>query len=292
MGNLCRWADGFAILKASQKLNTCVGLWHSGEFEMSPDQDGNEGHNGQKGKLILVGIGPGGVKHITPAAVAAFAESDVVIGFGAYLNQVKTLVGETRVQEFPMGKEQERALEALRLALEGMKVALVTGGDAGIYDMAAPLFELLTELEPEERALVDVEVIPGITAVSMAASRVGSPLAQDFAVISLSDRLVPWDQIEKRLDAVASADMVVALYEPSSRHRPGQLGKAQDVLLRHREGATPVAVAHEVTRADETVSVTTLAQMTEFAHDKRTLIIVGNSKSKSIGDWMITPRAY
>jgi precorrin-3B C17-methyltransferase len=245
-----------------------------------------------KGKLTLVGIGPGDTKHITPAAVDALTDSDAVIGYGQYLRQVSELVDQTRVQEFPMGKEQERALEALRLALEGMKVAVVTGGDAGIYDMAAPEFELLAELSTEERNLVDVEIIPGITAANMAASMLGSPLVQDYAVISLSDRFVPWDQIERRLEAVAGADMVIALYEPSSKHRTGQLGKAQEVLLRHRVSETPVAVAREITRADESLSITTLDQMTEFDHDRRTVIIVGNSKTKSADDWMITPRAY
>ncbi len=246
----------------------------------------------QKGTLTLVGIGPGGVEHITPAAVKLLAESDVVIGYGQYLRQVQSLVDQTSVQEFPMGKEQERALEALRLALEGMKVAVVTGGDAGIYDMAAPVFELLAEMEPDDRSLVDIAIVPGITAVSMAASMIGSPLAQDFAVISLSDRFVSWDQIARRLDAVAGADMVVALYEPSSRHRPGQLGKAQEVLLCHREDSTPVVVAREVTRADEKITLTTLGRMTDFEHDKRTVIIVGNSTTKSVENWMITPRAY
>ena len=232
------------------------------------------------------------MKHITPAAIDSLGEADVIIGYGQYLRQVKDLVDETRVQEFPMGKEQERALEALRLALEGMKVAVVTGGDAGIYDMAAPVFELIAEMGEADHSLVGIEVVPGITAANMAASMVGSPLAQDFAVISLSDRFVPWDQIERRLDAVAGADMVIALYEPSSRHRPGQLGKAQEVLLRHRGESTPVAVAREASRSDETINVTTLARMTEFPHDKRTVIIVGNSTTKTVGDWMITPRVY
>jgi len=256
---------------------------------LSPDQSAQDE---LKGKLTLVGLGPGDVKHITPAALDALTDADVIIGYGAYLQQIAELVDQTRVQEFPMGKEQERALESLRLALEGMKVAVVTGGDAGIYDMAAPVFELIAEMEPDDRSLVDVAVVPGITAANMAASIVGSPLAQDHAVISLSDRFVPWEQIEKRLDAVAGADMVVALYEPSSRHRPGQLGKAQEVLLRHRTSETPVAVAREATRADESVDVTILGQMTELAHDKRTVIIVGNSKTVSVTDWMITPRAY
>jgi len=246
----------------------------------------------QKDKLTLVGIGPGDAKHITPAAKDALAGADVIIGYGQYLRQVKDLVDEKRVQEFPMGKEQERALEAFRLALEGMSVAVVTGGDAGIYDMAAPVFELVAVMDEADRTLVALEIVPGITAANMAASLIGSPLAQDYAVISLSDRFVPWEQIERRLDAVASADMVLALYEPSSRHRPEQLGRAQEVLLRHREAGTPVAVAREASRADETINVTTLGQMTEFAHDKRTVIIVGNSTSKQVGDWMITPRAY
>ncbi|MDG0866338.1 precorrin-3B C(17)-methyltransferase [Candidatus Lucifugimonas marina] len=262
---------------------------------MSPDNDVQDGaieHDEQKGKLTLVGLGPGDVKQITPAALEALSESDVVIGYKLYLRQIKDLVDQTRVQEFPMGKEQERALEAFRLALEGMKVAVVTGGYAGVYDMAAPVFELVAEMEADERSLVDIEVIPGITAVNMAASTVGSPLAQDFAVISLSDRFVPWEQIEKRLDAVAGADMVVALYEPSSRHRPGQLGKAQEVLLKHRSSNTPVTVAREITQPSEKIGITSLEKMTELEHDKRTVIIVGNSKTKSVGDWMITPRAY
>ena len=201
---------------------------------MSPDNDVQDGaieHDEQKGKLTLVGLGPGDVKQITPAALEALSESDVVIGYKLYLRQIKDLVDQTRVQEFPMGKEQERALEAFRLALEGMKVAVVTGGDAGVYDMAAPVFELV-------------------------------------------------------------ADMVVALYEPSSRHRPGQLGKAQEVLLKHRSSNTPVTVAREITQPSEKIGITSLEKMTELEHDKRTVIIVGNSKTKSVGDWMITPRAY
>ena len=259
---------------------------------MSPDNDDLNGQEIPKGKLALVGLGPGYVKQITPAALEALGESDVIIGYKLYLRQIKDLVDQTRVQEFPMGKEQERALEAFRLALEGLKVAVVTGGDAGIFDMAAPVFELIAEMEPDERSLVEVEVIPGITALNMAASMVGSPLAQDFAVISLSDRFVPWDQIERRLDAVAGADMVIALYEPSSKHRPGQLGKAQEILLKHRDASTPVTVAREVTQPSEKIGITTVERMTELEHDKRTVIIVGNSKTRSVGEWMITPRAY
>lgn len=244
------------------------------------------------GKLTLVGIGPGDRRHITPAAIDALGDSDVVIGYGQYLEQIRHLVDEKRVVEFPMGKETERALEGLRLALEGLRVAVVTGGDAGIYDMAAPVFKLISEMDGADRDLVAIEVVPGITAASMAASLVGSPLSQDFAVISLSDRYVPWDQIERRLEAVSGADMVIALYEPSSRHRPGQLARAQKVLLRHRDGSTPAAVVREASRPDQTVNVTTLDQMTEFEHNMRTVIIVGNSTSAVTDDWLITPRSY
>lgn len=245
-----------------------------------------------KGKLSLVGIGPGDLQHVTPAAVDVLDQADVVIGYGQYLRQIEGLVDAARVQEFPMGKEQERALEAFRLALEGMDVAVVTGGDAGIYDMAGPVFDLLSELDSAEQAVVDIEIVSGITAANMAASMLGSPLAQDYAVISLSDRFVPWEQIERRLEAIAGADMVIALYEPSSRHRAGRLEKAQEVLLRHRNPETPTAVAKEVSRPDESVNLTTLGKMTEFDHDKRTVIIVGNSTTKTVGDWMVTPRAY
>ena len=244
------------------------------------------------GKLTLVGIGPGDRRHITPAAIDALDDSDVVIGYGQYLGQISHLVDEKRVLEFPMGREKERALEGLRLALEGLRVVIVSGGDAGIYGMAAPVFELISEMDAADRGLIDVEVVPGVTAASMAASLVGSPLSQDFAVISLSDRFVPWEQIERRLEAVASADMVVVLYEPSSRHRPGHLGRAQEVLLRHREASTPVAVIREASRPDQTVNITTLGQMTEFKHDMKTVVIVGNSTSTVTGDWFITPRSY
>ena len=244
------------------------------------------------GKLTLVGIGPGDRRHITPAAIEALDDSDVVIGYGQYLEQIRHIIGEKRVVEFPMGKETERALEGLRLASEGLRVAVVTGGDAGIYDMAAPVFKLVSEMDEADRGLVVIEVVPGITAASIAASLVGSPLSQDFAVISLSDRYVPWDQIERRLEAVSGADMVIALYEPSSRHRPGQLARAQEVLLRNRDGSTPVAVVREASRTDQTVGITTLAQMTEFEHDRRTVIIVGNSTSAVTDDWLITPRSY
>lgn len=244
------------------------------------------------GKLTLVGIGPGDRRHITPAAIDALDDSDVVIGYGQYLEQIRHIIDEKRVVEFPMGKEMERALEGLRLASEGLRVAVVTGGDAGIYDMAAPVFKLISEMDDADRDLVVIEVVPGITAANMAASLVGSPLSQDFALISLSDRYVPWDQIERRLEAVSGADMVIALYEPSSRHRPGQLARAQEVLLRNRDGSTPVAVVREASRPDQTVSITTLDQMTEFEHDRRTVIIVGNSTSAVTDNWLITPRSY
>ncbi len=247
---------------------------------------------GKNGKLTLVGIGPGDRRHITTAAVDALNDCDVVIGYGPYLAQISHLVDGKRVLEFPMGKETERALEGLRLALEGRRVAVVSGGDSGIYGMAAPVFELISEMDAADRSLIDVEVIPGVTAASMAASLIGSPLSQDFAVISLSDRFVPWDQIERRLEAVASADMVVALYEPSSRHRPGHLGKAQEVLLRHREASTPAAVIREASRPDQSINITTLGQMTEFTHDMKTVIIVGNSTSAVTDNWLITPRSY
>ncbi len=256
---------------------------------MSADQASQDG---RKGKLTVIGIGPGGEKQITLAAIDALSQADAVIGYGIYLRQIESFVDQSRLQEFPMGKEQERALEAVRLAVEGLKVALVTGGDPGIYDMASPVLELLAEMEPDDRLMLDVEIVPGVTSASLAASMIGSPLAQDHAAISLSDRFVPWEQIERRLDAVAGANMVIALYEPSSKHRPGQLGKAQEVILRHREPDTVAAVVREAGNPDETITITTLDKITDAAHDKRTVVIVGNSKTKTVGDWMITPRAW
>lgn len=191
-----------------------------------------------------------------------------------------------------MGKEKQRALEGIRLSLEGLRVAVISGGDPGIYGMAAPVFELISEMESTERDRISVEIIPGVTAANMGASLVGTPLTQDYAVISLSDRFVPWNQIEQRLEAVSRADMAVALYEPSSRHRPGHLVKAQEVLLRNHAKDTPVAVIREASRPDQTINITTLAKMTEFEHDMRTVLIIGNSTSTAIGNWLITPRSY
>ena len=245
-----------------------------------------------EGKLWLVGTGPGDPAHMTARAEQAICASEVIIGYGNYLEHISHLTSGKRLMTFPMGKERERAIEAVRLSIEGQQVALVSGGDAGIYGMASHVFEFLAEEGADALSEFELEAVPGVTAATAAAALIGSPLSQDFAVVSLSDRFVPWAQIERRLDAVLGADMVLVIYEPSSRHRPGHIEKARDVILRHRAPATPVAVVREASRPDQSVIFTTAAEMLEVSFDMRTTVIVGNSTTSVAAGFMITPRSY
>jgi len=254
-------------------------------------------------KLYVVGIGPGGLNHMTFEANEAIEFSDVVVGYQTYLEFVEPLLAGKEIVSSGMMREVERCREALNIAALGKNVALVSSGDAGVYGMAGLVFELVgadLRVCPEKgehtgSPLQDVEivVVPGVSAVQAAASVLGAPLMHDFAVISLSDLLTPWGVITRRLRAAASADFVVALYNPKSKGRITQIEEARQILLASRPAATPVGIVRNACREGEEKTVTTLGEMLEHDIDMFSIVIIGNSATFVDGRGrMVTPRGY
>ncbi len=242
------------------------------------------------GKVSVVGTGPGSPEHLTAQAKDVLFESDLVIGYRLYVNHVAELIEGKEIIASAMGKEVERCRQAVEEAVRGKKVALVSGGDPGIYGMAGLLLQVVGE-EPEPPL---VEIIPGVTAAGAAAALLGAPLMHDFAVISLSDLLTPWDAIEKRLHAAAAADFVIVLYNPRSRSRTDLLAKAREIVLEHQVEETAVGMIRGAGRKEQQKWEVTLENMTccmEEA-DMATLVIIGNSRTYWQNGKMITPRGY
>ena len=250
------------------------------------------------GRLAVVGLGPGGEAWRTPEATARLAAATDLVGYGPYLRQVGTIGDHQTSHAFPNRKEAERAAFALDLAAAGRDVAIVSSGDPGIFAMATAVVEELHRENASGRwARVSVTVVPGITAATAAAARIGAPLGHDLCLISLSDVLKPWSVIERRISAAAGADFVVALYNPLSRHRPWQLQRALDLIGQHRTADTPVVEAHDVGRPGESIRVLTLGELSSATVDMRTLLIVGSSATQQFTDgagksWVYTPRHY
>ena len=245
-----------------------------------------------KGWLRVVGLGPGDPALLPPEARAALEAAEDVVGYGPYLARWPERPGQAR-HPSDNRAERERAALALTLAQQGRGVALVSGGDPGIFGMASTLFEVIAE-NPDWAGL-DVAVLPGITALSAAAARLGAPLGHDFCAISLSDNLKPWAVIEARLAAAARAGFVIALYNPLSRARPWQLGAAFAELRRHLPAETPLAFARAVRRPEERLSLTTLGEADPGRADMATLVIVGSAESRLVPrpgalPWFYTPR--
>nr|WP_293079841.1 precorrin-3B C(17)-methyltransferase [Moorena sp. SIO4A1] len=249
-------------------------------------------YTGRIGKLLLVGIGPGNLDQITPAAKTAISSADAVIGYSLYINLIATLRRPGQIIEaLPITQETQRAKRAIELAEWGLTVAVVSSGDCGIYGMAGLVLEELRSRGWDGKT-PEVQVFPGITALQAAASRVGAPLMHDFCAISLSDLLTPWEVIEKRLEASAAADFVTALYNPRSRNRTEQIAIAQRIFLKHRKPDTPVAIVVSAYREDEKITLTTLDKMLEIPIDMLTMVLIGNQSTDIHQDWMITPRGY
>jgi precorrin-3B C17-methyltransferase len=248
----------------------------------------------KKGSLAIVGIGPGRREYITPRALKAIAGADYVIGNASYLDPLEPLLSGKTVIRSSMGKEVERAQEAIKLA-RSHAVAIVSGGDAGVYGMAGIVLEVLEH----SGADIEVEVIPGVTAANAAASRVGSPLSGDFAVISLSDLLTPFEVIEQRLDAMFSIGIPVVLYNPKSRGRPHNFSRAIEYARKYLGPETPLAVVRNALRDNEEVIITTLAgvEKVQDTVDMHTTVIIGGKESRiwRMGEdvkGIITPRGY
>ncbi len=244
------------------------------------------------GKLFIVGTGPGATGLMSTQAMAAVAAADVVVGYRGYLEQISGLTDGKRLIPGTLGQELARAAQALELAAAGQTVALVSSGDAGIYGMASPALEVLENRLAAGQPCPDVTVVPGVSAALAAAALLGAPLGADFAVISLSDLLTPWDRIERRVALAAEADFALAFYNPASQRRDWQLPRARELILAHRQPTTPVGLVRQAYRPSQAVVLTDLARLLDHPLDMTSIVIVGNSTTRRFGDLMVTPRGY
>lgn len=242
-----------------------------------------------QGKLYVVGIGPGGLDHLTIKAKRVIETADYVLGNGTYLDMIGSLLDGKNVIRSGMGEEVERAQRAVELGQDHV-AAMVSGGDANVYGMAG----IVLEVVESTGATVDLEVVPGVTALAAAGGLLGAPIVNDFAVISLSDLLTPWRVIERRLRSASDAGFIIALYNPRSRNRPSNLRRAINVLLENLPGDTPVGVVRNATREGEERWTTTLRGLLEEDQkvDMRTTVVIGNTETRVYEDYMITPRGY
>mgnify|MGYP000164071564 FL=1 len=238
--------------------------------------------------VFVVGLGPGDPRFLTAQAQSALTQAEVLCGYTVYLDLVRPYFPDKLYYSTGMTKEIDRCRWALEKARTGKRVALVCSGDAGVYGMASPLLELAPDY-PD----VAVEIVPGLTAALSGGAVLGAPLAHDFCVISLSDRLTPWEVIEKRLACAAMGDFCVALYNPSSKGRPDYLAKAVCILLENGKSADTVCgIVRNIGREGQTARILTLAQLKDTAVDMFTTVYIGNAATKQLGGRMVTPRGY
>ncbi len=239
-------------------------------------------------KIYVVGIGPGALENMTFQAREVLSEVDTIIGYGLYIDLIRDAFPEKEFLQNGMTGEVKRTKIALDEAAKGKVVAMISSGDAGIYGMAA----LVLEMAEKGGYELDVEVVPGLTAASSGAAVLGAPLTHDFAVISLSDRLTPWDLIQKRLRAAGMGDFSVVLYNPRSKGRPDHIKKAREILLEEKSPETPVGIVKHIGREGETAILTTLGAMDTDLIDMFSTVFIGNRQTYVTGGKMITPRGY
>ena len=237
--------------------------------------------------LYVVGLGPGGADDMTVRAHKTLRSCDLIVGYTVYIDLLKDEFPDIEMRTTPMRKEVERCQMALDEAATGKNVAMVCSGDAGIYGMAG----LIYELSPEYPS-VDIVIVAGVSAANGGAAVLGAPLMHDFAVVSLSDLLTPWEKIAARLEAAAAADFVVCLYNPSSRKRADYLARACDIMLAHKDPETVCGIVRNIGREGESYSLTTLEQLRTTAVDMFTTVFVGNEQTRVIAGRMVTPRGY
>ncbi len=247
------------------------------------------------GSLTVVGLGPGPDRWLAPEASAALAAASDIVGYQPYIDRVPDRPGQRR-HGSDNRVEIDRARHALAMAAEGLHVAVVSGGDPGIFAMAAAVLEAVEAGDASWRA-VDIAVVPGISAMQAAAARLGAPLGHDFCAISLSDNLKPWAIVERRLRAAAEGDFVIALYNPASKARPERIHQAFELLRGCKSATTPVAFARAVGRADERIALTDLGAADPSVADMSTLVMIGSSETRLIDrpgrpPWLLTPRTY
>lgn len=241
------------------------------------------------GSLQVIGIGPGSQGDRTKRAEAAILAADIVVGYHGYLERIRDLLSGKETFGSGMRAEIERVQEAVRLAVAGKRVALVSSGDAGVYGMAGLALETA---EAQGAGSLPIEIIPGVTAASAAAALLGAPLMCDFAVISLSDLLVPLERIMMRLKAVIGADMVVALYNPRSHSRTDPFDQAMAIIRAHRPPTTLVGIARALGQAEESTTIAQLGELNPEVIDMHTVLLIGNSQTRRLGHRMVNPRGY
>lgn len=246
------------------------------------------------GKLYIVGVGPGHHDHMTFRAKEVIAKSDTIVGYETYVNLVNDLIEGKTVYRYAMTQEVERAHQCIDLAKSGKIVSLVSSGDPGIYGMAGLIYETLAETGWNPEDGLEVEIIPGVSALNSCASIIGSPLMTDFAVVSMSDLLVPWEIIEKRVEAAAQGDFVIVVYNPASKKRIHQLQDTRKILLKYRKPSTPVAIIKGAFRESQSVVLTNLEDLPKHADQLGMIstVIIGNSSTYTYKDLMINPRGY
>ena len=238
-------------------------------------------------KVTVIGLGPGGGADLTGRARAALEGCDLIVGYTAYIELVRPDFPEKEVLSTGMRREVDRCRAAVEAALTGKNVAVVCSGDSGVYGMAGLIYEVAQDYEP-----IEIEVVPGITAACGGAAVLGAPLTHDFAVISLSDLLTPWEKIERRLTAAAQADFVICLYNPSSKNRPDYLQRACDILLRDKDPDTVCGYVRNIGREGETAVMCPLSRLRDTQVDMFTTVFIGNSQTRWLGGKMVTPRGY
>ena len=237
-----------------------------------------------------MGTGPGSEALLAPAAREALCSADTVIGYQTYVDLIRPVLSEDcDVQAYGMRQEVERSRQAIEMARSGRKVCIVSGGDAGVYSIAGPVFELFEDQDLES---LDIRVIPGITSALSSAALLGAPLIHDFALISLSDLLTPGELIERRLALAAEGDFVTVLYNPASQKRTTLIETAREIFLEQRDKDTPVGIVRHGFREDQEVVVSTLEEMMMHTIDMNTTVVIGNSRTYKKGQYMITPRGY
>jgi cobalt-precorrin 5A hydrolase/precorrin-3B C17-methyltransferase len=249
-----------------------------------------------RGTLTVIGLGPGSAELMTPAAKTALAAADDILGYETYVRMAGPFRADQRMHMTDNREELQRARHAFELASDGRRVVVVSSGDPGVFAMAAAVLEALDEAQATHAAwtAVKLAIVPGVSASLATAALAGAPLGHDFCVLSLSDNLKPWDVIEKRIRHASEADFVMAFYNPLSKARPWQFDRAIDIVREHRDAATPVVLGRDVGRPAETLRIVTLAELHGGLVDMRTMVIVGSSKTRIIGErqWVYTPRSY
>jgi precorrin-3B C17-methyltransferase len=271
------------------RTSSTIGSGKKLETNPKENQTQRRDSGDSRGRISVVGIGPGSLEHLTPKARSEIENADVVVGYSTYIKLIQPIVkAGAEVVSGTMGREVERAKTAVAKAKEGKAVVMVSSGDPGVYGMAG----VVLEVAAQEKADLPVEIVSGVTAATAASAILGAPLVSDFAVISLSDLLTPWEKIERRLEAASSADFSIVLYNPQSQGRVEPLMKACEIMLKHIKPNTPVGIVRQAGREGENCKITTLKNLLNEEIDMVTTIVVGNSATKVVNSKMVTSRGY